>query len=211
MKAFTYAAIAVAGASSVAAFALEPVATAAPMEKRQNDSPLEAITGLLNPLTSYLTNPGIASVVQSVAANTAFAGAASAAAMSDYAPIESLVSSLQGDAGVSSAIYSALGTSSASAFYASASSAVAELAAASGSVTTTSTGSSVSSMASSAASSVSSELSSLSASASMATSSAGTAASTSAAASGAFAAVKAGNVLPAVLVVVGVAAGAFML
>ncbi|CAO1634979.1 unnamed protein product [Parajaminaea phylloscopi] len=120
MKAFTAVAIASLVAVGASAQALEPRATAAPLEQRQAGNP--AVNSLLNQYSGLLTVPAFQSVVASVTGDPAFQSALAAAATSNYAPLESYASGLQSNKELSSLAVSALGSSSAAALYSKASS-----------------------------------------------------------------------------------------
>ncbi|CAO1626677.1 unnamed protein product [Sympodiomycopsis kandeliae] len=100
-------------AGVVSAAVADPQAT--PAAKRQD------LGGILDQYSDLLTNSAFQSIAQSLEQTPDFLSAASAAFTSNYAPLESIASSLATDKAASSAIVSALGSSSAAALYSSAS------------------------------------------------------------------------------------------
>ncbi|CAO1622387.1 unnamed protein product [Jaminaea pallidilutea] len=145
MKSFASIAIvaaAIVGAASAAA--VEPRATAAPVVERQIDASNPAVQSIIQQYSPLLTIPAFQSVVASVQADPGFQSALSAAGMSNLAPIESYASSLEGNPQLSSLLVSAVGSSSAAAFYSTAeavaSSATASAGAASSTASSTATG-----------------------------------------------------------------------
>ncbi|PWN25967.1 hypothetical protein BDZ90DRAFT_233565 [Jaminaea rosea] len=116
MKTTASIALLVATAACASAAALEPQATAAPLEKRQDAG---AFQSALQQYSALLTIPAFQSIAASIAMDSAALSAAAAAQTGDVAPFQSYVNSLQANPTLSQAIVSALGTSSAAAIYSS--------------------------------------------------------------------------------------------